>query len=77
LLTNISKGNVRAMSAGGDPIDAKAGHAEARNHGLLNCGHSVGEAAWWFINLERSCQAQLIAMAAGIDRHARRPQSSD
>ncbi|MCH6172295.1 class II aldolase/adducin family protein [Pseudonocardia alaniniphila] len=36
-----------------------------RNHGLITCGHTVGEAAWWFITLERSCQAQLLAMAAG------------
>ncbi len=36
-----------------------------RNHGLLTVGHSVDEAAWWFVNLERSCQAQLLAMAAG------------
>lgn len=36
-----------------------------RNHGLLSVGHSVDEAAWWFISLERSCQAQLLAEAAG------------
>lgn len=36
-----------------------------RNHGLLSVGHSVDEAAWWFITLERSCQAQLLAGAAG------------
>jgi ribulose-5-phosphate 4-epimerase/fuculose-1-phosphate aldolase len=36
-----------------------------RNHGLLTVGHSVDEAAWWFITMERSCQAQLLAMAAG------------
>src|SRR5215475_1495330 len=36
-----------------------------RNHGLLTVGHSVDEAAWWFITLERSCQAQLLASAAG------------
>jgi ribulose-5-phosphate 4-epimerase/fuculose-1-phosphate aldolase len=35
------------------------------NHGLLTVGHSVDEAAWWFITMERSCQAQLLAMAAG------------
>jgi ribulose-5-phosphate 4-epimerase/fuculose-1-phosphate aldolase len=43
-----------------------------RNHGLLTVGHSVDEAAWWFITMERSCQAQLMAEAAGtpvlIDR---------
>ena len=36
-----------------------------RNHGLLTAGQSVDEAAWWFVTMERSCQAQLLAMAAG------------
>ena len=36
-----------------------------RNHGLLTVGHSVEEAAWWFITMERSCQVQLLAEAAG------------
>src|SRR5687768_3710400 len=36
-----------------------------RNHGLLTVGHSVEEAVWWFITMERSCQSQLIAYAAG------------
>jgi ribulose-5-phosphate 4-epimerase/fuculose-1-phosphate aldolase len=36
-----------------------------RNHGLLTVGTSVDAAAWWFITAERSCQAQLNAMAAG------------
>jgi ribulose-5-phosphate 4-epimerase/fuculose-1-phosphate aldolase len=36
-----------------------------RNHGLLTVGQSVDEAIWWFITMERSCQAQLIAEAAG------------
>jgi ribulose-5-phosphate 4-epimerase/fuculose-1-phosphate aldolase len=36
------------------------------NHGLLTVGQtSVDEAAWWFITMERSCQAQLLAEAAG------------
>ena len=36
-----------------------------RNHGLFTVGHTVDEAAWWFITMERSCQAQLLAEAAG------------
>ncbi|MFI6297801.1 class II aldolase/adducin family protein [Nonomuraea sp. NPDC050790] len=36
-----------------------------RNHGLLTVGDSVDAAAWWFITMERSCQAQLLAKAAG------------
>ncbi len=36
-----------------------------RNHGLFTVGQTVDEAAWWFITMERSCQAQLLAEAAG------------
>ncbi|WAL97388.1 class II aldolase/adducin family protein [Streptomyces sp. Je 1-369] len=36
-----------------------------RNHGLLTVGDSVDAAAWWFISMERSCQVQLSARAAG------------
>lgn len=35
------------------------------NHGLLTVGQTVDEAAWWFITMERSCQVQLLADAAG------------
>ena len=36
-----------------------------RNHGLLTVGNSVDAAAWWFITMERSCQVQVTAKAAG------------
>jgi ribulose-5-phosphate 4-epimerase/fuculose-1-phosphate aldolase len=36
-----------------------------RNHGLLTVGETVDEAVWWFVTMERSCQAQLLAEAAG------------
>lgn len=36
-----------------------------RNHGLLTVGDSVDAAAWWFLTMERSCQVQLTARAAG------------
>ncbi len=36
-----------------------------RNHGLLTVGQTVDEAAWWFITMERTCHAQLLASAAG------------
>lgn len=36
-----------------------------RNHGLLTVGSTVDAAVWWFVTMERSCQAQLLAMAAG------------
>ncbi len=52
----------------GKRIAAALGENKAvilRNHGLLSVGHSVDEAAWWFITMERTCQAQLLAEAAG------------
>jgi ribulose-5-phosphate 4-epimerase/fuculose-1-phosphate aldolase len=52
----------------GDRIAAALGKCKAiilRNHGLLTVGGSVDEAVWWFITMERSCQAQLLAEAAG------------
>jgi ribulose-5-phosphate 4-epimerase/fuculose-1-phosphate aldolase len=36
-----------------------------RNRGPLTVGDSVDAAAWWFITMERACQAQLVAKAAG------------
>jgi len=36
-----------------------------QNHGLLTVGETVDEAAWWFITMDRSCHAQLLAEAAG------------
>jgi ribulose-5-phosphate 4-epimerase/fuculose-1-phosphate aldolase len=39
-----------------------------QNHGLLTVGESVAETVWWFITMERSCQAQLLAMAAGTPK---------
>src|SRR3954467_6535996 len=52
----------------GKRIAVSLGEAKAvilRNHGVLTVGHSVDEAAWWFITMERSCQVQLLAEAAG------------
>lgn len=52
----------------GKRIAAALGDKKAailRNHGLLTVGRSVDEAAWWFITMERTCQVQLLAMAAG------------
>src|SRR6266849_2170050 len=52
----------------GDRIARALGNKKAgilRNHGLLTVGHTVDEAVWWFITMDRSCQAQLLAEAAG------------
>lgn len=52
----------------GERIAKALGNSKAvilRNHGLLTVGQTVDEAAWWFITMERSCQSQLLAEAAG------------
>ncbi len=42
--------------------DAKA--VILQNHGFLTVGHTVDEAAWWYVTMERTCQSQLLAEAA-------------
>jgi ribulose-5-phosphate 4-epimerase/fuculose-1-phosphate aldolase len=48
--------------AGAFPTGKAAIH---QNHGLFTVGQTVDEAVFWFVSMERSCQAQLMAMAAG------------
>ena len=48
----------------GDRIAKALRHHKAvilQNHGLLTVGNTVEAAAWWFITMERSCQAQILA----------------
>ena len=55
----------------GERIAAALGEKKAailQNHGLLTVGATIDAAAWWFITLERSCQAQLLADAAGTPK---------
>jgi len=52
----------------GDRIAQALGPRKAvilRNHGLLTVGKTVEEAVWWFITMDRSCHAQLLAEATG------------
>lgn len=51
----------------GQRIAGALGNGKAvilQNHGLLTVGQSVDEAAFWFMSLDRTCQAQLLADAA-------------
>jgi ribulose-5-phosphate 4-epimerase/fuculose-1-phosphate aldolase len=70
---------VIAAQGGAVVFDVEAGrelaeqftHGKAaihQNHGLFTVGESVDEAAFWFISMERSCQAQLLAEAAGTPK---------
>lgn len=55
-------------TAEGDNIASSLGARKAailKNHGLLTVGRSVESAAWWYIAMERCCQARLAAAAAG------------
>ena len=68
----------------GDDIARSLGAGKAlilRNHGLLTVGQSIEEAVWWFIRMERCCQVQLLAEAAGepvlIDDDAARQARSE
>ena len=52
----------------GERIAAALGDCKAAilaNHGLLTVGETIDAAAWWYITMERTCQAQLLAEAAG------------
>ncbi|MEM7271511.1 MAG: class II aldolase/adducin family protein [Actinomycetota bacterium] len=63
-----SGGAVVTGAEDGAGLAASLGDKKAlihRNHGLITVGGSVDAAAWWFIALERCCQVQLIAEAAG------------
>ncbi|QYG92943.1 class II aldolase/adducin family protein [Iamia sp. SCSIO 61187] len=54
--------------AEGDRIAAALGGAKAAilaNHGLLTVGHSVDEALFWYVTMERTCEVELSARAAG------------
>jgi ribulose-5-phosphate 4-epimerase/fuculose-1-phosphate aldolase len=61
-------GRVAFEEESGKAIAAGLGAAKAgihQNHGHFTVGETVDEAAWWYITMERSCQAQLLAEAAG------------
>jgi len=54
--------------AEGDRIAAALGANKAAilaNHGLLTVGHTVDEALFWFVTMERTCEVELLARSAG------------
>jgi ribulose-5-phosphate 4-epimerase/fuculose-1-phosphate aldolase len=58
----------------GERIGRALGHKKAvilRNHGMLTVGQTVDSAAWWFLTLERTCQAQLLAYSAAAGLSSR------
>ena len=73
---------VIGASAGAVAVEAPSGHSVAeafgrnraalhQNHGLLTASrHSIDDAAFWFIALERCCQVQLLVEASGVKPRA-------
>ncbi|MBX3705960.1 MAG: class II aldolase/adducin family protein [Pseudomonadales bacterium] len=64
-------GKVVLEAEGGTALAQGLGRHKAaihQNHGLFTVGQSVEEATWWFVTMERSCQAQLLAEAAGTPK---------
>lgn len=67
-MCNVGSGAVVLDTAVGAEMAASLGTKKAlihQNHGLITCGGSVDAAVWWFVALERCCQSQLLADAAG------------
>jgi len=72
---NLGYHDIQHMEAGMDGRTALAqdlGQRWAlvmRNHGLLTCGRTVGEAFWFMHTLERACAAQVAALSGGAKLH--------
>jgi ribulose-5-phosphate 4-epimerase/fuculose-1-phosphate aldolase len=60
-------GGVVLASEEGERIAEALGSGKAailQNHGILTVGQTVDEAAFWFLSLDKTCQAQLLVDAA-------------
>ncbi|KAF2015103.1 class II aldolase/adducin domain protein [Aaosphaeria arxii CBS 175.79] len=60
-------GGVVLAAEEGERIASALGDGKAailQNHGILTVGETVDEAAFWFLSLEKTCQAQLLVDAA-------------
>jgi ribulose-5-phosphate 4-epimerase/fuculose-1-phosphate aldolase len=70
ILFDVFNGVVLDMSEGKMLANALGNKKAAilQNHGLLTVGESVESAAWWYITMERTCQAQLMAESAGAPK---------
>ena len=68
VVITAQRGRVQFDADDGRELVAQFGTGKAaihQNHGLFTVGQSVDEAAFWFLSMDRTCQAQLLAMAAG------------
>ncbi len=64
----IANGRVASHEEVGQQLTEALGGCKAvinANEGTFTVGQSVEEAVWWFITLEHSCQAEILAVAGG------------
>ena len=64
----VDYGGVVLTPEEGDRLAETLGDRKAlilKNHGLLTVGRTIDEAAWWFVSMERCCQAETIARGLG------------
>ncbi len=70
VVIGASAGAVAVEKASGQSVAELFGQNRAalhQNHGLLTASrHSIDDAAFWFIALERCCQVQLLVEASGV-----------
>lgn len=69
-MIGASAGAVAVEQASGLSVAQQVGRNRGilhQNHGLLTTSrHSIDDAAFWFIALERACKQQLLVEASGI-----------
>lgn len=71
LLTTVDGARVANKIEVSKSIVAAIGNHKAAiigNHGTYTVGQTVEEAVFWYISLEHSCEAELLALAAGEPR---------
>jgi ribulose-5-phosphate 4-epimerase/fuculose-1-phosphate aldolase len=70
VVIGASAGAVAVEREAGNSVAAAFGNNRAalhQNHGLLTASrHSIDDAAFWFIALERCCQVKLAIEASGV-----------
>jgi ribulose-5-phosphate 4-epimerase/fuculose-1-phosphate aldolase len=71
VLCSAYGGRIVLEAHAGEALAKELGEHKAvihQSHGLFTVGQTVEEAAWWFVTMERSAQAQLLAEAAGTPK---------
>ena len=80
VVIGASAGAVAVEKESGQSVSKQIGHNRGvlhQNHGLLTSSqHSIDDAAFWFIALERACKQQLLIEATGIKPQLLSPKTA-